>query len=213
VTHTAEARVETERSNRYLVQLCQHIGHMGEGGRQFRHRPAAPHTGGERVQMSIVESSNTHAVVDFADWGRCALEATSDALILRVDATSAENLRRLQDVLTRNLTRFGRRDQLQVSWPGPDPGVAPEPSRRRRVPLLGIILVKLGIVAAILVLPSGLAISLGAGHAVALLVLLGAAALTTLSVRVRVRGRGRPARGRGRGRRWRRSCRPGPGPA
>ena len=183
---TAEARVETARPGRYLVQLCQHIGHMGDRSRRFRHRPAAPHTGDEQarreVRMSIVESSDTRAVVDFAPWGRCAMEATADALMLRVDATSEENLRWLQDVLTRNVTRFGRRDHLEVTWQVPGTGVAPEaPGRRPRwMPLLGIILVKLGIVATILLLPSGLALSLGAGHAVALLVLVMAAGVTAL---------------------------------
>jgi hypothetical protein len=63
-----------------------------------------------------------------------------------------------------------------------DTGVAPGRGsmrrKRRGVAVLGIILVKLGIVAVILILPSGLAISLGAAHGVALLVLLVSAAVT-----------------------------------
>jgi hypothetical protein len=190
---TAEARVETERPSRYLVQLCQHIGHMGDESRHLRHRPAAPgHEERRDVRLSIVESSNTHAVVDFAPWGRCAMEATSNALLLRVDATDEESLRRLQDVLSRNLTRFGRRDHLEVTWHEPDTGVAPDPQGRRPrwVALLGIILVKLAIVAVILVLPSGLALSLGASHLVALLVLLVAAAVTAVVFKLR----GKPLR-------------------
>lgn len=193
---SAQARVETARSSRYLVQLCQHIGHLSDPGRRLRHRPAASHGGDEQarreVRMSIVESSGTHAVVDFAPWGRCTMDATPHTLTLRVDAGNEENLRRLQEVLTRNVTRFGRRDRLEVIWQSPDAGVALEPPRRRRgwVALLGIILVKLGIVAAVLILPSGLALSLGAGHAVALLVLLVAAAVTALVFKLR----GKPLR-------------------
>jgi hypothetical protein len=193
---TAEARVETARSSRYLVQLCQHIGHMGDPSRHFRRRPAASHAGDEQarrdVRMSIVESSDTHAVVDFAPWGRCTMDAIPDALTLRVDAGDEENLRRLQDVLTRNLTRFGRRDHLDVTWHGSGTGVVPEPPRRRPrwLPLLGIVLIKLAIIASILMLPSGLALSLGASHVVALLVLLVAAAGTALVYKLR----GKPLR-------------------
>jgi hypothetical protein len=50
--------------------------------------------------------------------------------------------------------------------------------KRRGVVVLGMILVKLGFVALILVLPSGLAISLGAAHGVALLAVLVSAAVT-----------------------------------
>lgn len=35
---TAEARVETARPSRYLVQLCRHFSHQG---RHLRHRPRA----------------------------------------------------------------------------------------------------------------------------------------------------------------------------
>ena len=53
--------------------------------------------------------------------------------------------------------------------------------------MFGIILVKLGIIALLLVLPFGLAISLGAGHGVALLVLLVVAAVTPLVNKLRGR--------------------------
>jgi hypothetical protein len=65
-----------------------------------------------------------------------------------------------------------------------DTGVGPGRGSARRRPrwmmLFGIILVKLGVIALILVLPFGLAISLGAGHGIALLVLLVVAAVTLL---------------------------------
>ena len=59
--------------------------------------------------------------------------------------------------------------------------------RPRWVIVLGIILVKLGVIALILVLPFGLAISLGAAHGVALLVLLVVAAVTLLVYKLRGR--------------------------
>jgi hypothetical protein len=60
--------------------------------------------------------------------------------------------------------------------------------RARWVMVFGIILVKLlGVIALLLVLPFGLAISLGAAHGVALLVLLVVAAVTLLVYKLRGR--------------------------
>lgn len=67
-------------------------------------------------------------------------------------------------------------------------GVGSMRLRRRWVVVLGIILVKLGIIALLLVLPPALAISLGAAHGVALLVLLVSAAVTLLVYKRRGRG-------------------------
>ena len=74
---------------------------------------------------------------------------------------------------------------------GDDTGVGPGRGSTRRRPrwmmVFGIILVKLGVIALILVLPFGLAISLGAAHGVALLVLLVVAAVTLLVYKLRGR--------------------------
>ena len=59
--------------------------------------------------------------------------------------------------------------------------------RPRWVIVFGIILVKLGVIALILVLPFGLAISLGAAHGVALLVLFVVAAAALLVYKLRGR--------------------------
>lgn len=193
---TAEARIETERPSRYLVQLCQHIRHMGDPDRHLRHRPAASHGDDDEarrgVRITIVEESDSHGLVEFAPWGRCTMQAESKLLTLRLEATEEENLRRLQEILTRNLTRFGRRGRLQVNWDRPFVDV--ELGSLNRKPhwpvLLGIIGAKLGIVTLILVVPSGLALSLGASHAVALGVLLLAVAITAIVFKVR----GKPLR-------------------
>jgi len=74
---------------------------------------------------------------------------------------------------------------------GDDTGVGTgRGSTRRRlrwVMVFGIILIKLGVIALILVLPFGLMISLGAAHGVALLVLLVVAAVTLLVYKLRGR--------------------------
>ena len=74
---------------------------------------------------------------------------------------------------------------------GDDTGVLPGRGSTRRRPrwmmVFGIILVKLGVIALLLILPFGLAISLGAAHGVALLVLLVVAAVTLLVYKLRDR--------------------------
>ena len=74
---------------------------------------------------------------------------------------------------------------------GDDTGVGPGRGSTRRRPrwvmVFGIILVKLGVIALLLILPFGLAISLGAAHGVALLVLLVVAAVTLLVYKLRGR--------------------------
>ena len=74
---------------------------------------------------------------------------------------------------------------------GDDTGVRPGRGSTGRRPrwmmVFGIILVKLGVIALLLILPFGLAISLGAAHGVALLVLLVVAAVTLLVYKLRGR--------------------------
>jgi uncharacterized protein len=113
---TAEAQVETGRPSRYLVQLCEHANAMA--GAQGR-----THSGRAHHQVQVqAEWSDTHGVIRFEPWGRCTLEATATALVLRIEATGEDGLRRLQDLVAADLARFGRRDHLTVEWnPGPDP--------------------------------------------------------------------------------------------
>jgi hypothetical protein len=119
----AEARVETDRPGRYLTQLCQHLSnkgrHLGTGeGRQMRHRP-----GGDRgnhpqpgaAEQVRVEWSETDGTVSFPR-GQCAMQATSDALVLRAEAADEETLQFIQDLITSHLDRFSRREHLTVAW-------------------------------------------------------------------------------------------------
>jgi uncharacterized protein len=107
---TAEARIETGRPSRYLAQLCEHANAMA--GSQHRMHPGRAH------HQVRAESSGTHGVIHFEPWGRCTLEATATALVLRVEATSEDGLRRIQDIIAADLARFGRRDHLTVDWDG-----------------------------------------------------------------------------------------------
>jgi hypothetical protein len=99
----AEARVETERSSRYLVQLCQHVSKVAQGHSPMRAR---------------VEWSDDRGVIDFGA-GRCTLRAEPSGLTLRVEASDAESLRMVEQRIADRLERFGKRDRLTVSWTTP----------------------------------------------------------------------------------------------
>ena len=124
---TAEARIETDRPSRYLIQLCQHASDMGGPrghGRLARHRGA-----GHGAEIRHAEWTNDSGIVR-TNWGECTLRATPGALTLRAEAADEENLRRIQDLMADRLERFGRRDQLKVTWQRPRH--AGEPTGRSR---------------------------------------------------------------------------------
>lgn len=96
-----EARIATDRAQRYLEQLCGHLGRM----HHMSHAPSA------RVE----QTSDTSAVVTFAD-GAWVLEAGPDALTLRIEADDPAALERLKDALGKRIATIGRRDNLSVEW-------------------------------------------------------------------------------------------------
>jgi hypothetical protein len=111
---TAEARIDTDRPERYLAQICKHAAAMGAGGHRAR-----MHGGGhpEREKLDVhAEWSEARGSVTFAPWGSCAITADGRVLTLRVEAVDEASLGRIQDVLTKDLDRFGRRDGLVVNW-------------------------------------------------------------------------------------------------
>jgi hypothetical protein len=102
----AEGHVPTERASRYLVQLCEHVDQLRH------HRPGHSAT---PPGVRGVEWSDTSGVLTF-DIGRCALQATPNALRLRVEAAGEGSLQRLQELVAKRLETIGRRDNLQVAW-------------------------------------------------------------------------------------------------
>jgi hypothetical protein len=122
----AYARVPTSRATRYLTQLCSHGSLMS---RLARHRPPGHRHGdgaGDGCGMpppSVTASSaGREGIIDFG-WGRCTLDADTDALTLHAEADDPRRLRQIQDGITARLERIGRRDQLTVTWtPGPQTG-------------------------------------------------------------------------------------------
>lgn len=108
----AQARVSTDRADRYLAQLGSHGSMLS---RLPAHRPGAHGAGGGPPRPRRVSWSKTEGVIDFG-FGRCILRATEDALSLRVEAGDPESLRQVQEGIAARLQRIGRRDRLAVNW-------------------------------------------------------------------------------------------------
>jgi hypothetical protein len=101
----AAARIATDRAERYVGQLCEHLGHLG--------RMAVLHKGMPR--MLDVEHGPSGTFVRF-DQGTWHLEAAPGELVVRVSAEDSERLERLKSALASRLTTIGRRDGLAVEW-------------------------------------------------------------------------------------------------
>jgi catechol 2,3-dioxygenase len=89
----SHAAVATAKPSPYLLQLAKH----------FRHK----------LDVSF---DDREAVIRFA-FGRAELRtAGEDELSIEAIAATAEDLRRVEQVVGRHLERFGARDSLSVSW-------------------------------------------------------------------------------------------------
>jgi hypothetical protein len=89
----SRASVATEKPAPYLKQLCKHFGH--------------------KVEVAFDDERGTIAL----PMGRCELDATQAGVLrMRVEAGDAKSLARTEQVIGSHLERFGRRDELSVSW-------------------------------------------------------------------------------------------------
>ena len=122
---TAEAHVQTNHPGRYLVQLSRHAQQV----HRLRHGRHSPNEGSAQPLPKVehTEWSETRGRIDFG-WGRCTLQANGDLLTLRAEAGDEQALRRVQDIVTRDIERFGSREQLKVRWQRLDPPF-PRPAR------------------------------------------------------------------------------------
>ena len=118
---TAEARVQTDRPGRYLDQLSRHaqqVHRMRHRMHSYNERDAQP-----PPKVEHAEWTETRGSIDFG-WGRCTLQANGDLLTLRAEAADEEDLQRVQDIVTRDIERFGSREHLKVSWQRLDPPIS-----------------------------------------------------------------------------------------
>jgi hypothetical protein len=112
---TAEALIQTMDPGRYLARLRGHVGKMDThlGHRIRRHR-----NGHIPPEIRHTEWSATSGTVTL-NWGQWTVQTTTDTLRLRAEAADAENLRRIQDMLTTRLENLGRREHLKIIWQQP----------------------------------------------------------------------------------------------
>ena len=118
---TAEASIKTEHAARYLVRLCGHLGKMGAAGHRLGHQRPSHAPGGTPPEVRRVECSETEGTVSL-DWGRWTMRVRPGLLVIRAEAADEDSLRRIQDLLTARLQKFGRREHLTVSWQFSAPG-------------------------------------------------------------------------------------------
>jgi hypothetical protein len=109
---TAEAHVKTQDPSRYLTQLCHHARQV----HRMRHRPRNHGADGQPPpRVEAVEYSESSGMISFG-WGRCTMQATPGTLTLRAEAEDQGSLQRVQDIVTRDIERFGKRRQLTITW-------------------------------------------------------------------------------------------------
>lgn len=114
---TAQASIQTEAPSRYLTQLCSHANSMGSQ----LHKLARPHGGRPQDQPEVknVEWTDTDGILTLSI-GRCILHAGADTLTVRVEAADEQGLQQIQELVSRDLERFGKRRHLIVTWSRPE---------------------------------------------------------------------------------------------
>ena len=88
----SEARVAMDTPARYLSQLCKHFQH--------------------KLPVTLGDTTGEIAF----DGGTCRLEASAEALVMRLDAVDAGRQALLEDVVARHLLRFAFRSPPEVRW-------------------------------------------------------------------------------------------------
>lgn len=99
----ATASVPTAKGGKYLRQLCNHWSHS-----------LTVEQDGDHATVSFPRDSRG---ADFPGDGLATFDASEDALNVRIDATSAEQLDGLKGAVARHLDRFAFREApLAFDW-------------------------------------------------------------------------------------------------
>jgi len=89
--HAIEATISTDQASRYLQQLCKHWSH--------------------RFAVTFTPQDGR---VPFSDTAVCTMQATADALSVRVEASDKADAERLGGVVFEHLQRFAFRAPLDA---------------------------------------------------------------------------------------------------
>ena len=92
MTLSSEARVATDRPERYGSQLVKHFGN--------------------KIEASWADGAGN---LTFG-MGTASLQSEDGILRMRVTAPDQESLAQMQEVVGSHLVRFGQRDELVVQW-------------------------------------------------------------------------------------------------
>ena len=111
---SAETRIKTENACAYLGRLCEHLAKLAAPGRFPGHGPRL-HAGGAPPTVLQVEHTADAGTITLG-WGQLTLRATAGELMIRADASSQEDLDRIQDMAAGRLLKFGRREDLDIQW-------------------------------------------------------------------------------------------------
>ena len=116
---TTEADIQTEHAARYLERVCGHAGKMGAAGHRLGHRQPSHARGDGPPEVRHVACSGTEGTVSL-NCGQWTMRALPGLLAVRAEAADEQSLRRIQDLLTARLQKFGRREHLTVNWRRPE---------------------------------------------------------------------------------------------
>ena len=108
MTTVVETSISTERADRYLAQLCQHLDHLAHI--PVTHGGATP----PKITDPVRRSGNV-ATVGF-EAGLLHIQATSTHLTLRIETSDPAGIENLQELVTHRVATIGRRDNLQLTW-------------------------------------------------------------------------------------------------
>jgi hypothetical protein len=111
----AEADIRTDHAASYLARLCGHAAKMSQAGHRLSRRQRVHDRGGGPPEVRHVARAGTEATISL-DRGRWTVRALPGRLAVRAEAADEDDLRRIQDLLTARLERFGQREHLTVTW-------------------------------------------------------------------------------------------------
>jgi hypothetical protein len=111
---SAQTRIRTPNAAAYLARLYGHLVKLATSRRFPRHGPQT-HAGGQPPAVLHTEHTPDAGTITLT-WGQLTLHATADELTIRADASSHENLQRIQDMTAGRLHKFGRRERLDIRW-------------------------------------------------------------------------------------------------
>ena len=112
---SAQSQITTPNAAAYLARLCGHLAKVSTHSRLAGHRPGRHAGGGPPFAVLHAEQAPGTGTITIS-WGTLSLRAADDLLTIRADARSPEDLRRIQDMTTDRLLKFGRREPLDIRW-------------------------------------------------------------------------------------------------